>query len=174
MRFVLITFFTLFISFTCSAQTSIADLQPEEYFDFWVGEWDLSWELENGGEGFGTNHVHKTLDETVIQENFEAFQGSYEGFKGKSFSVYNPGKQSWYQTWVDNEGGYIDLEGRVEGERRIFQTDARITAQGDTIMNRMVFYDIEPNSFTWDWEYSMDEGESWTLSWRIYYQRMNQ
>ena len=37
----------------------------------------------------------------------------------------------------------------------------------------MVFYDIGENSLTWDWESSLDGGETWKLQWRIFYIRMN-
>ena len=37
---------------------------PEQQFDFWLGEWDVSW-----GEGQGgTNRVDKILDGKVIRE----------------------------------------------------------------------------------------------------------
>lgn len=47
------------------SQNTIENLEPEEYFDFWVGTWEVSWE-EGEGTGRGTNHVEKTLDGTVI------------------------------------------------------------------------------------------------------------
>jgi hypothetical protein len=44
--------------------------------------------------------------------------------------------------------------------------------QGGTIISRMVFYDISEDSFTWDWESSTDDGDNWTLNWRIEYSRV--
>lgn len=169
----IILFSITFLSMTgiSQAQTSIVDLEPEEYFDFWVGEWELSWTDQQGNAGAGTNTIEKILDNVVIQENFSATEGRLEGYKGRSMSVYNPQRQSWHQTWVDNQGGYIDLTGSVEGDKRIFQTEERTLPNGNTIINRMVFYDIKENSFTWDWESSQDDGVSWNLNWRIFYQR---
>jgi hypothetical protein len=36
----------------------------------------------------------------------------------------------------------------------------------------MVFYAIERNSFSWDWEGSSDGGRSWALLWRLEYRRV--
>ncbi len=155
----------------CRAQTDVSDLKPEEYFDFWVGEWELSWTDQQGNAGAGINTIEKILDGVVIQENFEAAEGRLEGYKGRSMSVYNPQQQSWHQAWVDNQGGYIDLKGSIDGNKRIFQTGERTLPNGSTIISRMVFYDIKQDSFTWDWESSQDGGETWNLSWRIFYKR---
>lgn len=153
------------------AQSDIQELNPESYFDFWVGEWELSWTDGQGNPGSGVNRIIKTLDSVVIQENFEALEGRLIGYKGKSFSVYNPQQETWHQAWVDNQGGYIDLKGEMQGNKRIFMTAPRELPQGGSIISRMVFYDIQKDSFTWDWESSRDGGETWTLNWRINYKR---
>jgi hypothetical protein len=155
----------------CFGQTKISELEPEQYFDFWIGEWELSWTDQQGNAGGGTNLIERTLGGYVIKENFEAEQGVLEGYIGKSWSVYNTQRQTWNQTWVDNNGGYIALEGSVDDDKRIFQTAERELPNGNTIINRMVFYDITEDSFTWDWESSRDSGESWSVNWQIKYER---
>ncbi|WP_420316313.1 hypothetical protein [Ekhidna sp.] len=135
--------------------------------DFWVGKWDLSWE---GGKG--TNLIEKKLDGRVIQENFEATEGNFKGYLGTSISTFNPADGKWHQAWADNQGGYIDLVGIMDGDKRIFQlTSPRKLPDGTESISRMRFYDIKENSLTWDWEASTDGGETWNLSWRINYQR---
>ncbi len=170
---VLITIPLIFmiLSVSVNAQNRIDVLKPEQYFDFWVGEWELSWTDNEGNPGKGTNHIEKILDGKVIQEHFESIEGKLEGYKGTSISVYNPQRESWHQAWADNQGGYIDMKGSIDGNKRIFQTGARPGPQGGSIISRMVFYEITENSFTWDWESSTDEGKTWTLNWRINYER---
>lgn len=136
-------------------------------FDFWVGEWNLTWDNADGTKGKGYNKIEKTLDGKVIQENFR----DTNGFKGTSISVYNSRNKTWHQAWADNQGGYFDLLGSSEGDRRIFQTQVK-ESNGRKIIQRMVFYDIETDSFKWDWESSQDNGQSWTLQWRISYSRV--
>jgi hypothetical protein len=154
------------------AQTDIEQLEPEEYFDFWVGEWEVSWDEGDGEMGYGTNIIEKTLDGMVIQENFRITEGGQKGFKGTSISVYQPRFDRWKQAWADNQGGYYDFLGKTDGNKRIFQTDVFELEDGREFTQRMVFYDITENSMTWDWEASEDGGDTWTLNWRIFYERI--
>ena len=143
---------------------------PETNFDFWVGQWDLTWEHADGSIGKGTNGIVKILDDNVIQENFRATEGAYAGMKGISISVYDPRQKSWFQTWQDNQGSNINLTGEFDGKRRIFKTAVR-TVNEQQIISRMQFYDIRENSLIWDWERSTDNGDTWELQWRINYVR---
>ncbi|WP_424963456.1 hypothetical protein [Ekhidna sp.] len=135
--------------------------------DFWVGKWNLTWD---GGKG--TNLIEKKLDGRVIQENFEATEGNYKGYLGMSISTFNPADGKWHQAWADNQGGYIDLIGIMDGETRIFQTtNFRKQPDGKESVSRMRFYNITEDAFTWDWEATTDGGETWNLNWRINYKR---
>ena len=152
---------------------SLADAQSDQLdsatYDFWVGKWDAKWENANGTTGSGTNHIFKVLDGTVIEENFAITEGAQAGFLGKSLSVMDANNQ-WHQAWVDNQGGYYDFIGEVVGEKKIFKTKL-VEKDGKKIIQRMVFYDIKKDSFTWDWEGTQDGGETWKLLWRINYTR---
>lgn len=152
------------------AQSHSDEPAPEAWFDFWLGTWDLTWEDADGTESRGTNHIERILNGRVIKENFEAHSGAYEGYVGKSYSVYVASEDTWKQTWVDNNGGYLDFEGERDGDRRMFKRSF-INPAGQEIHQRMVFYDITDQSLTWDWEISDDQGETWQLRWRIFYER---
>lgn len=152
------------------SQSALDEIPPEEYFDFWIGEWTLTWEDPDGSTGTGFNKVERVLNDAVIKENFEGQTGAYAGYIGKSYSVYQRASGEWKQTWVDNSGGYLDFTGEFDGDRRLF-TRTGTDQNGDPIKQRMVFYDIREDSFTWDWEVSRDDGQSWTLNWRIQYER---
>ena len=39
---------------------------PENQFDFWLGEWDVTWDED----GKGKNHILRIMDDKIIQENF--------------------------------------------------------------------------------------------------------
>ena len=147
--------------------------KPESYFNFWVGKWDLTWQDGDGKTGKGTNEIYKTLGDKVIQENFEALEGQLKGFVGKSWSVYNPQTGEWKQTWVDNQGGYLDFIGKFEKDKKMFWRSFK-DANNNEIQQRMVFYGITKEKFTWDWERSDDQGKTWKLQWRINYERMEE
>jgi len=142
----------------------------EHTFDFWLGKWDLTWAGPNGAIEKGTNHIHTILDGKVIQENFEALTGSQKGFKGISISVYNPNSKAWRQTWMDNQSTNINLIGKADRDKKIFQT-GEVEINGVKTTSRMAFYNITADSFVWDWEQSNDSGTSWNLVRRINYKR---
>src|SRR6186713_613180 len=87
-------------------------------FDFWVGNWDLS----SGDSSSGTNTIYKIMDGCTVQENFS---NPKTGYDGKSWSVYNSVAKLWQQTWVDNQGGYIELSGKFEDGKMTLKTQTR-------------------------------------------------
>lgn len=144
-------------------QSSTPPPPPEaSQFDFWLGEWDASWT----GNARGVNRVTKRWD-TVVVEEFDGSEAT--GLLGHSVSVYDAGAKQWKQTWVDNQGGYLDFTGGFADGRmtlsRSFQKD------GQTVHQRMVWYDITPDAFEWNWERSTDAGKTWEVKWQIHYTR---
>ena len=162
-------FITLFSLSAFSSAKTNDSINPPKAFDFWVGKWKASWHTNDSVVVVGSNTVTKILDDIVIQENF--FDPS-TNFKGTSISVYNLADKSWHQAWADNSGAYINLIGQLQGQKRIFKTAAHMV-KGKTIIQRMVFYNITENNFSWDWESSDDAGVTWKLGWRIFYERIN-
>ena len=167
----LIAILALLLSRTVQAADDEADetvtaacAAPEfRQFDFWVGEWDLTW----GDSGRGENIVTIELDSCVIVENFTTL--GVPLFVGRSVSTYSVPKARWHQTWVDNSGGYLDFAGGVVGDSMIM---SRTAVRGDSVFHqRMVWYNITPNSLDWNWERSMDDGSSWETLWNIHYVR---
>lgn len=138
---------------------------PEQAFDFWVGNWEVSWKAPDSSWVHGTNTVVKILDDKVIQENF--FDPS-RNFKGTSISVFNPKTEQWNQAWADNNGSFYNFVGELLEEQRIFkmqQPDKR----GATY--RMVFSEITEHSFIWEWQGIREGLDDWKTVWRIRYTR---
>jgi hypothetical protein len=134
-------------------------------FDFWVGEWDLTW----GEKGRGSNTVTRILDGCVIQESFHGDMENGTVFDGLSVSTYNLERGIWQQTWVDSQGSYLDFEGGMDGDRMTLSREAE--RNGQKFLTRMVFKNIAEDSLDWDWERSTDGGETWELVWGIHYER---
>jgi hypothetical protein len=158
----------LFLSINIFSQDTTNSNQ-EKAFDFWVGNWNLEWTGKDNKIIKGHNNIIKILDSTVIQENFE---DPSTGFKGTSISVYNKKKNEWHQAWADNQGGYYNFIGEIDGAKRIFKTIPK-KINDKIIIQRMVFYNITPTAFVWDWESSSDNGVNWKLLWQIKYKKLN-
>lgn len=134
--------------------------QPENQFDFWLGEWNVTW----GEDGKGINRIERILGGKIIQENFSAPE-----FQGVSVSAYDLERNLWCQTWVDSNGAYLDFTGKFADGKMILARDAIV--RGETCKQRMVWYNIQDNTLEWNWERSDDGGKIWRVLWQIKYMR---
>jgi hypothetical protein len=140
--------------------------EKAKQFDFWVGDWDLTW----GENGRGRNIISKILDEKVIQEQFTSLpDDDTPPFVGLSLSVFNAQTDQWQQTWVDNQGGYLDFKGGMVGDKMILSRPAII--KGQAVQQRMVWHNIQADALDWSWERSDDDGQTWQVLWAIHYER---
>ena len=168
-RFLLVTL--LFATTAVFAQqTPNPCAAPEQkQFDFWVGSWEGTWPGAKSGEvGHGTNNIARILDNCVVQENFSA--GDSGHLRGQSVSHYDAHSAKWKQTWVDNEGGYLDFTGEWKDGQMILSREA-IGPNGVKSLQRMVYKNITASEFDWSWESSTDGGKTWTVQWPIHYKR---
>lgn len=164
-KYLLLIFFTALLSNVSATvpDTPRCSLPEFHQFDFWVGEWDVTW----NDTVKGTNNITKGLGNCVIQENFS---DPSNNFFGKSFSVYNPDKKQWEQTWVDNEGSYMAFTGEFKDGRMILSRSFT-NKKGKQVIQRMVFFNIKLGSLDWSWESSSDDGKTWKQNWLIHYKR---
>jgi hypothetical protein len=144
-----------------------ADEDPRAaQFDFWIGHWELT----SAGKPAGTNTITREYDGAVIMEHFV---GTTEPIlKGMSVSVFNKNTGKWHQTWVDNQGAYLDFTGEFGDGKMILSRHA--TIKGQEILQRMVWSNITPDSFDWSWERSDDDGTTWKVLWPLQYVRKPQ
>ena len=61
-------------------------------FDFWIGDW-------------------------VIHERY----ATGKGYSGESLNAYDAARKLWHQTWVDDSGQLLTLEGRWDGKSMILE-----------------------------------------------------
>lgn len=147
-----------------SAGTPPPCSSPEfRQFDFWLGGWDLTWQ----DSGRGSNTITRELGDCVIVENFTTLDSA--PFVGRSVSTFSRETGHWQQTWVDNQGSYLDFSGGMAGDSMILSREAR--RNDSTFLQRMVFYNITPDSLDWSWQRSDDRGATWRPMWDIHYTR---
>ncbi|HVN20916.1 MAG TPA: DUF1579 family protein [Dongiaceae bacterium] len=158
----------LFAQPSPTAASTACDTAQQKQFEFWVGEWDLTWPGEKPGEvGRGTNNIKRILDGCVIQENFSGADSM--PLRGTSVSTFDARAGHWKQTWVDNEGGYLDFVGDFQNGEMILQRET--VRDGKRILQRMVWKNITANEMDWSWEASQDGGKTWQVNWSIHYKR---
>ena len=152
-----------------SAATPPCSAPEFRQFDFWVGDWDLTWPGSKPQEILrGRNTISRKLSDCVIEEQFDGSKDAQ--LRGLSVSVYSPRMKKWRQTWVDDQGAYMDFIGELDGSQMILSRHAQ-NPKGEDITQRMVFKNIAADSFDWSWEQSNDAGKTWTVLWPVHYVR---
>lgn len=149
------------------AEPLTLQLDAGRQFDFWLGEWDCSWD-DGDHRQLATNSVYLDLGGKVVVENFDG-RPSLD-FQGLSFSVYDRNARCWKQTWVDSDGNYLDFVGSFENGVMELRRSGEV--DGATARFRMRWENIERDSFDWSWQRSDDDGETWTSLWEMEYSRV--
>lgn len=152
------------MAITAPPLPATAQLDAARQFDFWLGEWDLTW---GDGES-GTNSVYLDLGDKVVVESFDARPSM--DFQGISHSVYDRASACWKQTWVDTDGNYLDFVGGFANGVMELRREALF--EGGLAVFRMRWYEIERDSLSWAYERSDDDGATWTVLWEIGYRRV--
>ena len=133
-------------------------------FDFWLGEWQVSWDE---GRSRGRNSITREYGGSVIYERFDGRPGLE--LIGMSVSVYREDADRWFQTWVDDSGNYFPLHGGMEDGSMVLLCEKQGPRGGLTY--RMRFSDIEDDRFAWSWQSSTDGGDTWSSLWELDYRR---
>jgi hypothetical protein len=85
-------------------------------FDFWIGSWVVS----EAGQPAGRNDITPDLNRCALFESWTSVDGS----RGRSVNYYDRAHGRWRQSWIDDRGGVLELNGQwlrgsmvLEGER---------------------------------------------------------
>jgi hypothetical protein len=132
-------------------------------FDFWLGAWDVT---TPDGKPAGTNDVTRPLGNCVLQEHWKG-RG---GMTGESYNVYSRASGRWHQTWVDDRGTLLLLDGGLEGDAMVLRGPARMVA-GKSTLDRITWTPKGPDEVHQHWEQSTDQGGTWTTVFLGIYRR---
>jgi hypothetical protein len=141
-----------------------AQLDAARQFDFWLGEWDLTW----GGGGRGTASVYLDLDDKVVVASLDARPS--RDYQAIGHAVYDRVDGCWKHTWVDSDGSYLDFAGGFEDGVMDLRRDA--LADDGFALYRVRWFDIARNTLRWAYERSGDGGATWDVLWEIGYRRV--
>lgn len=132
-------------------------------FDFWVGKWEVR---DAQGEPAGTNTIEPILDGCVLSESWEGAEGS----RGRSFNLYWSRDERWHQTWVDAQGGLLELAGGLDGSAMVMRGDG-IARDGATVLHEIRWDPLQDGRVRQHWRVSRDGGESWNEVFLGFYSR---
>jgi hypothetical protein len=135
---------------------------PHRQFDFWLGEWDVT---DAKGKTAGRNRIVALHDGCVLQENWSGTGG----FTGTSLNAYDAERKTWHQTWVDNSGGVLQLDGEFAAGKMLLRGET--LDEGKKVLQRISWQPLPDGRVRQLWESSKDGGGTWAVAFDGYYAR---
>jgi hypothetical protein len=124
-------------------------------FDFWLGDWQVR---KPDGKLAGHNRITSEYDGCVIHEHYE----SAHGYRGESLNIYDASRKLWHQTWVDNSGLLLVLEGGIRNGAMVLEGQTS-GSDGVVAKQRITWTLNADGSVRQFWEATDAKGE-WTVS----------
>ena len=123
-------------------------------FDFWLGEWEVR---TPDGKRAGANTIRQTLGGCVLQENWRGARGH----NGTSYNIYDASRRRWHQTWVDDEGLLLELDGAFVDSRMVLSGET-VDSAGRTVKQRITWERLDGGKVRQRWDSSLD-GMKWQV-----------
>lgn len=124
-------------------------------FDFWIGDWQVR---TPDGKFAGINRIAPEYGGCVIHEHY----ATGKGYSGESLNAYDAARKVWHQTWVDDSGVLLTLEGRWDGKSMVLEGLAP-GPTGDMAKQRITWTPNADGSVRQLWE-SADAKGAWTVA----------
>jgi hypothetical protein len=124
-------------------------------FDFWVGEWKVQGPK---GNPVGESSITSILGKCVILENWRGGGGS----NGTSLNTFDASRGVWHQTWMDNQGGLLQLEGHASEGRMVLE-GLQTRHEGAPSRERITWEKVGGDRVRQLWESSTDDGRTWKV-----------
>lgn len=149
---IILLFSLLFSSASVFAEESCAEHEYRQ-FDFWLGHWQVT-NPENNQ--VSESKITKILDGCVILEEYK----TSSGFKGKSLNIYNKQNKMWHQSWTDNSGLLLQLNGKFVNNSMVLKGTV-IDDKGQKRLQQITWSRLDDNKVRQHWQQSNDAGVSW-------------
>ena len=125
-------------------------------FDFWLGQWQVSSAERPGWQASSSI----TLSNNGCSLN-EAYT-TPGGYAGSSLNFYDTARGLWHQTWVDNQGSPLHLEGNFANGSMILSDD-----------DNRISWSVQPDKrVRQHWQVTQDNGKTWNTAFDGYYQKV--
>ncbi len=133
-------------------------------FDFWLGDWEVH---TVDGQAAGVNRITRVHGGCVLREEWTANGGG----TGESFNIFDPTRQAWHQTWVDDQGRLLLLEGGLDARGRMVLRGERPGVDGATVTDEISWEPMDDGTVVQVWSVSTDAGATWRELFRGIYRK---
>ena len=133
----------------CQNNNTNQTIEKTSQFDFWIGTWDV---FTASGQKAGSNTIEPILGGRVLHESWTGARGT----KGFSYNIFNNGR--WHQSWVDNRGSLLLLDGEFRDGKMVMRSSP--SKPGDPI-DRISWETLTDGRVKQHWQKSTDGGNTW-------------
>jgi hypothetical protein len=130
-------------------------------FDFWLGEWNVEAPASPGV--VSRSRITSINDGCTVLEQYT----SPSGYEGSSVNFYDAARKVWHQTWIDNQGAPLYLEGGLDGKSMVLGTTSNPMQ-----VNRIIWTPLDDGRVRQHWESTTDGGKNWSTVFDGYYSRV--
>ena len=123
-------------------------------FDFWVGRWEVH---TPDGKRAGANTIRQLLGGCVLQETWHGAGGH----NGTSYNIYDASRHRWHQTWVDDDGLLLQLDGALVDGRMVLSGET-VDSTGHMVKQRITWERMDGGKVRQRWDSSPD-GVKWQV-----------
>ena len=138
-----------------SLAATSCDAAEYRAFDFWLGDWEVR---TPDGKLAGTNRIAREYGGCVLHERYDTARG----YSGESLNTYDAGRKTWHQTWVDNSGTLLLLEGGLRNGSMVLEGQT-VGADSRTTRHRITWTPKADGSVRQLWE-STDAKGQWATA----------
>jgi hypothetical protein len=132
-------------------------------FDFWIGEWTV---FGPKGRQLGTSSITSVLGTGALAEHWRGAGG----FEGHSLNSYDPVRRCWHQTWLDNTGTVLLLDGGLVEESMVLEGLAPFEDSG-VLQPQRITWTPEDDGVRQHWETRATDMDTWTTLFDGHYRR---
>jgi hypothetical protein len=127
-------------------------------FDFWLGDWDVTAPASPGSTS--RNRITLINGGCTLREEYT----TPLGYEGTSLNFYDATQRVWHQTWIDNQGGVLFLDGGLQDRSMVMAT----TTDPQNIQ-RITWTSLDDGRVRQHWEATTDGGKTWSTVFDGYY-----
>ena len=139
-----------------SQQPTACSASPYRQFDFWLGDWEVT---NAQGTVVGTNTIRKILNGCVLHEHWRGAAGG----SGQSHNIYTLETGKWHQTWVDDKGQLLLLDGGLDDQGRMVLRGETVSEEGANVIDEITWERAEGDRVRQVWRKSTDGGTNWQV-----------
>jgi hypothetical protein len=126
-----VAFLSLLAPGSVSGQPSPCADPAYRQFDFWLGHWQVT---TADGRVAGENRIRMAENGCVLTERYT----TPSGFQGQSLNIFDRRTKRWHQTWVDNTGLLLQLDGGLENGSMVMSGPG-VTGTGAALTHRITW-----------------------------------